>query len=160
MDVIEKLIAGHIEVRERLDFLNKLIQMSKADAFAWDDVFKISNFFKTEVIDHFHLEERVLCPVMRKVLPSDDQIILDEIEAEHKPILRLMEKFKTISEKHSKLFSKETREQFVKISKEIIEILIPHAKKEDEKLFPLVKKYFRSEDYKQLEDLYFKYLKV
>ena len=56
MDVIEKLIAGHREVREEIDILNKLVKMSNSDAFAWDDVFKISNFFEKEVKEYFRLE--------------------------------------------------------------------------------------------------------
>lgn len=160
MDVIEKLIAGHREVREEIDILNKLVKMSNSDAFAWDDVFKISNFFEKEVKEHFRLEEIVLFPVMKNVLPLSEQNILTEIKDDHKPILEKFDDFKKMAERHKKISSKNSREDFVNSSKAIIDSFIPHAKKEDIKLFPLVRKYFRAENYKQLEEMYFKFLKV
>lgn len=160
MDVIEKLIAGHRETKEEVDLLDKLVKMSNSDAFAWDDVFKISEFFEKEVKEHFRLEEVVLFPVMKNILHGSEQNILTEITDEHKPILGKFDNFKKMAERHKKISSKNSREDFVSSSRAIIDSLIPHAKKEDVKLFPLVRKYFRAENYKQLEEMYFKYLKV
>lgn len=160
MDVIEKLIAGHRETKEEIDLLDKLVKLSNSDAFAWDDVFKISIFFEKEVKEHFRLEEMVLFPVMKNVLPLSEQNILTEIKDEHKPILVKLDDFKKMAERHKKISSKNSREDFVNSSKAVIDLLIPHAKKEDIKLFPLVRKYFKTENYKELEEMYFKYLKV
>ncbi|OGS39296.1 MAG: hypothetical protein A2551_06980 [Elusimicrobia bacterium RIFOXYD2_FULL_34_30] len=160
MDIIEKLIAGHHEVKERVDILSKVVKTLDSDAFIWDNVLKISSFFDKEVKEHFKLEEKVLFPIMKKVLPKEKQEILKEIELEHKPILKMLEEFKKIAEKHSNLSSRLIRENFIAISHDIIENLIAHARKEDENLFPLIKIYFSKENYKELEDAYFKYLKV
>ncbi|MBN1383454.1 MAG: hemerythrin domain-containing protein [Elusimicrobia bacterium] len=160
MDVIEKLVAQHTGIKEQLDILNKLIRMIDSDAFIWDNVVKVSDFFNREARQHFILEERVLFPVLKKVLPQDKQKILTEIELEHRPILDKLVEFEKIAKKHSKLQSYDSRENFIKTSHDIIESLISHAKKEDEKLFPLIKSLFKPENYREFEDLYFKYLEV
>ena len=113
MDVIEKLIAGHREAKEEIDILDKLVKMSNSDAFAWDNVFKISDFFEKEVREHFRLEEIVLFPVMKNVLPGAEQNILAEITDEHKPILWKFDDFKKMAERHKKISSKNSREDFV-----------------------------------------------
>ena len=160
MDVIEKFINDHSEVKEEIDILEKIVNLLNSDAFSWNNVFKISSFFDKEVKEHFRLEEQVLFPVMKKVLPSDKQKILAEIEKEHRPILSKLDAFRKIAEKHSEFLARNTQENFIRISHEIIESIIPHAKKEDEQLFPLAKIYFKPDNWKQLEEMYFKYLKV
>ncbi|MDD5688043.1 MAG: hemerythrin domain-containing protein [Elusimicrobia bacterium] len=160
MDVIEKLIVGHVLVKERLDLLDKIVKMIDSDAFVWDNVSKVSDFFEKEIKVHFHIEENILFPVAKKVLPKGEQKILFEIEGEHKSILKKIEIFKQVAEKHSKLLTKDTRKDFIEISQDIIENLLAHAQKEDDKLFPLIKQFFTSENYKKVEDLFFKYLKI
>ncbi|OGS44911.1 MAG: hypothetical protein A2539_04345 [Elusimicrobia bacterium RIFOXYD2_FULL_34_15] len=160
MDVIERFIAQHKAVKERLDILEKITKMIDSDTSIWDNVHKMSGFFDKEVKEHFHLEEEVLFPIIRRKLPSDKQKILTEIEAEHKPILKKLDEFKEMSAKHKKLSSRISRENFIKISMDIIESMITHANKEDEKLFPIAKEFLDFENYKELEQLYFKYLNI
>lgn len=160
MEVIEKLIAGHVIVKEKTTILKKLILMSEIDQFLWENVLKLNDFFDKEVTQHFLIEENVLFPIMKKVLPEEGLNILREIEEEHKPILEKLDAFKKMVIPKLNFDSKNLREKLVNVCEGVLYSLIPHAEKEDEKLFPLVKRYFSSENYRELEDKYFKYLGV
>ena len=160
MDVVERIIAGHRLVDEKKDILKKLVKMLDNDAFFWDNAVKIEYFFKIEVREHFVMEEKVLFPVMKKVLKAQEREVLKEIELEHGPIILKLTEFQAISGSHLRYASKATREPMVKAACELIEMIMAHAKKEDKHLFPLIRERFDPENYTQLEDLYFKFLKV
>lgn len=161
MDAIEKIIAGHRDVREREDILQKLIKMVDHDVFFWDNALKVAAFFDREVYRHLDIEENVLFPVMRKVIPPTDvENLLSTFEEEHIPIREKIRQFGTIAREHTHHPSKSTREHVVKLSREIIEVLVPHAQKEDDLLFNLVHRFFKPEDYHEVAERYGKYLAV
>lgn len=158
MDVIEHLIAGHREVFEKKDFLDKLAAGINNDAFFWDNAPKVANFFDVEVRKHFEIEEKVLFPLLREVFPGDKRGIVDNIELEHEPILRKVNELVNAAKEHSISATKVTRVQMAEISGSLLEMLVPHAHKEDVELFPLIKKHFKPESFERLEQLYFKYI--
>ncbi|MFH1368501.1 MAG: hemerythrin domain-containing protein [Elusimicrobiota bacterium] len=160
MDVIENLIAGHREVFEKKDLLAKLAASINNDAFFWDNVPKIQVFFNKEVKQHFELEEKVLFPEMKKIVPKEDQGKIAEIENEHKPILEIIAQLDGAMEEHSKNPNKSTRERVADVAGRLMEKLIPHAQKEDAELFPMVRKYFKAGNFIKLEAAYFKFLGV
>jgi hemerythrin-like domain-containing protein len=160
MDVIESLIAGHREVAERKDVMQKLARNINDDAFFWDDAFKVVRFFNVEVKKHFQIEEKVLFPAMKRICPPEHCGIIEEIEAEHAPILEQVDKLEKIAEKHSASPGKQTREELAGTAGKIMEMTILHAHKEDTILFPLIKKWFKSENYEELEENYYKYIGV
>ena len=80
--------------------------------------------------------------------------------ANFEQLKKKLDEFKEMSAKHKKLSSRISRENFIKISMDIIESMITHANKEDEKLFPIAKEFLDFENYKELEQLYFKYLNI
>ena len=84
MDVIEGLIAGHRDVGERRDVMEKLAKNINNDALFWEDAFKIMKFMDTEARKHFAIEEKVLFPVARKVFPPAKLALFTELEADHK----------------------------------------------------------------------------
>ena len=116
--------------------------------------------FKKDIREHFAIEEKVLFPVMKKVLKGEELSLLLKIEEEHAPILNKLDGFSVVADNHTRYASKATREQMVQSACEIIEMVSAHASREDKLLFPLVGRHFRSEDLRELEDLYFKFLKV
>ncbi|OGS09393.1 MAG: hypothetical protein A2204_04620 [Elusimicrobia bacterium RIFOXYA1_FULL_47_7] len=118
----------------------------------------MTKFFKKEVREHFAIEESVLFPLLEKILPPDVLDNLSEIENEHGPIIKKLDELDRISLQHLKYPSKTTRELFVKVCGEIIELLLPHARREDGDIFPAVRKIFSDANYRELENLYFKYM--
>ena len=160
MDVIEKLIAGHRDVFEKRDILSKLIKALDTDAFFWDKADKVSFFFKKEIREHFAMEERVLFPVLKKILAGKDIETLSEIETEHVSIIKKLDGFNIVSDNHQRYASKVTREHLIRSAFELIEVISAHAEKEDKRLFPLIKEKLGAENRRELEELYFKFLKV
>lgn len=160
MDIIEKLIAGHRGLSEKRDILSKLVKALDSDAFFWDRAEDISSFFSKEVREHFSIEEKVLFPVLKKALTGKESESLKEIEAEHAPILIKLNGFQIVAENHRRYASKATRDNLIKSAFEIIEDIAAHAAKEDECLFPLVKEKFHAEELREMENLYFKFIKI
>jgi len=160
MDVIEKIIAGHRVVFEKRNMLTDLVKMLDNDPFFWDKAEDITRFFKKEIREHIAMEEKILFPVFKKSLSGAELDILIEIETEHKPIINRLDGFNVIAENHRLYPSKATREHMVESACGIIETISSHAQKEDEKLFPYIKESFREEHLRELEDLYFRFMKI
>ena len=160
MDVIERLITDHDSVREHRDMSLKLAELINNDAFFWDNATKVSRFFNKEVREHFSIEEKVFFPVLKNVVPQEKLKMIAEIEKEHDPVIAKLDELDKISLQHLKYPSKSTRELFVKTCGEIIDILLPHAKREDDEIFLLTKQLFKETQYKELERLYFKYMEI
>lgn len=160
MDVIESLVAGHRDVAERKDLMQKLAKNINDDAFFWEDAFKVVNFFNREVRKHFEIEEKVLFPVMKKLCPKESCGRIDEIQAEHIPILAQISKLEKIASEHASSPDKKTRERLAETAGNIMELIILHAHREDAELFPLIKKWFKSGDYAELEENYYRLIGV
>lgn len=160
MDVIESLVAGHRDMAERKDIMQKLARNLNDDAFFWDDAFKVVNFFDTEVKKHFEIEEKVLFPVIMKLCPKESCGRIAEIAAEHAPIIKQVEELERIARSHASSPDKNSREKLAKTAGNILELVIMHAHHEDSELFPLIKKWFKSGDYAELEENYYRLIGV
>src|SRR3989339_423439 len=152
MDIIEKLIADHQQVREQTFVAEKLASLIDSNAFFWDNATAVQRFFEKEVREHFASEERVLFPVLRQVVSDWERTMLEKIESEHVQILKLLNELSDISKQHIRYPSKSTREFFVKVCAKILDILMPHARREDEELYPVINKRFTDAHYRQLEE--------
>ena len=160
MDVIEGLIAGHREVGERKDVIEKLAKNINNDALFWEDAFKVMSFMDIEGRKHFEFEEKVLFPVARKVFPEAKLALLAELESDHKLILEKIDTLRVNVKQHPAMPSKTAREALSTLAGEIMESIILHAHKEDIALFPLVNQLFKTEDYSELEENYYKFIGV
>jgi hemerythrin-like domain-containing protein len=160
MDIIEKLIAGHRDIKEKETILQKLIKMIDTDVFFWDNAGKVAYFFDTEVKRHLALEEQVLFPVLVSILPPEQASAIRALEAEHQAIKEKIEAFAAIARAHTQTPTKTTREEIVRASSDILEGVVPHAAREDALVFSLVKQYFTAKEYRQMEERYFSFLKV
>jgi len=158
MDVIEKLVAGHRSVLERKEFMDKLSAVLKNEPDFWEHASAVETFFKNELREHFRLEEKVLFPVLEKAVSPKEKPILQQILAEHAPILQKIAASERIFAEYSARHTQELKESLLASYIHIMEAALPHAKKEDELLFPLIKQYFTAEHNKELEKLYFEYL--
>jgi hemerythrin-like domain-containing protein len=160
MYVLETLIAGHRDIVEQEYFLTKLVNWSGSERSFIDGVNKASGYFGNEVRQHMQLEEKVLFPVMKKVLPADKRHIISNLEAEHKAISEKQRMFGVEAAALCRNCNPEIKKNLADLSKEILKIVIPHARREYEILAPLINAYFKSDDYKEVEDLYFKFIKT
>jgi hemerythrin-like domain-containing protein len=160
MNVIEKLIAGHRDAKECEDIFHKLAKLIDQDAFFWDNALKVSDFFERELLRHLELEEKVLFPVLKKALSGREAALLAGLEEEHVQMRHMVNTFMKVAQAHLRHSSRFTREQMATIARAVMEIALPHTRREDEVLLPLVKQFFGGEHYRELEDRYFEYLGV
>jgi hemerythrin-like domain-containing protein len=158
MDIIEQMVAGHRDIREREDFLQKLALMDDDGPAFWNDVSNVSHFFNIEVRRHIELEEKVLFPVLRSLLPAFQGEMIDVFVKEHRPLLEAIVKFDTAAQGHLGNPSSCSRQEVLRLASSVIELVLPHASSEDEILFKLVRTHFRTEDYRHLETLYYRFI--
>lgn len=160
MDIVEKIIAGHAVVHEKRDILSKLVKMLDTDPFFWDKAEKIEYFFQKEIVEHFALEEQVLFPVLKKVFNGQLLETLKAIELEHVPLARKLNELRMFTVNHMRYSSRATREPMIKAACELIEKMAKHSDREDKELYNDLRNKLSSENNRELEDLYFKFIKV
>jgi hemerythrin-like domain-containing protein len=77
---------------------------------------------------------------IEKDITLKEQRVIKKILAQHTNILKHLNKLKNLALKH-KLLDVKTKIRFKKEFEKIVKIILAHAKKEDEILFPIYKKY-------------------
>lgn len=157
MYVLELLIAGHREFVEQEHLLSQLVDPSGTNRVFINGVIKITNLFEKEVRHHMELEEKVIYPILRRALPHDQVRVVFEMEAEHRMIVERLKAFKVTADELLKSSSIEQRKNFVEQCREIVHAIAPHMRREYEILPHLVNAFFKSEDYKEVEELYAKF---
>jgi len=158
MDIVEMLVAGHRDIVERKDLIEKLDAVVKNEPEFWQHAANVSAFFRKELREHMELEEKVLFPVMKKALPAKEQAILKQILAEHAPILKKLNESERLFGNFSKEPSQQLKESLLASYIHVMDLILSHAKLEDERLFPLVSRYFGEGHIREMEKLYFERL--
>jgi len=138
-DPLARLLRNHENVSEYVENLEKILTFFY-DAGAWENLKPIEAFFKRDVIAHFAFEEQTVFPALRSRIATPDVLkLLDELTAEHVPILVMVREFIRIVSDGPSAEDKELRRKLYGIAREIIDRLHDHASKEDERLLPLIR---------------------
>ena len=133
LDNIKKL---HIQFPGEIDILKKSLSYFHEDE-SFNDVKKVIHFFEEDIAMHFKEEEDYLFPVALMIGDLKIKKIVRDLQKEHIDIFSEMDKIKEIVIKPGFSFKdKEVRDEFVRISKNALEKIIIHARKEDDELFP------------------------
>ena len=133
LDNIKKM---HIQFPEEIDILKKSLPYLYEDK-SFNDVKKVIQFFEEDIAMHFKEEEGYLFPVALVIGDLKIKKIVRDLQKEHIDIFSEMDKIKEIVIKLGFSFKdKEVRDEFVRISKNALEKIIIHARKEDDELFP------------------------
>ena len=140
MDPLMRLSQDHEKVSEYLDNLKEILSFIH-DEEAWGKIKPIENFFKRKIVDHFKFEENKIFPtcLLNLATPESVKLIL-ELQREHGVILTKLADFLRITSKNIGPPDKETIAELNLKGREIIDILLIHASKEDDKLIPIVEK--------------------
>lgn len=140
VDPLKRLIKDHEEVSEYLENLEEILGFLYQRK-AWNKIKPIEDFFKRNVISHFEFEEKIVFPAIlsRVATPESVKLIL-ELQVEHGTILKELEEFRKIISGHVLPLDKETNVKLSLTGRRIIDSLLRHASKEDDKLLPIVKK--------------------
>jgi len=136
--VFDELKKTHTQVSEELILLKRSLDYV-CDQAAFDNVGKVMKFFEDNLADHFAMEEKHIFSVVLAMGELEYKQVVRELQQEHIVMHSRLDEVKDIVLKHGFSFKDEkTKDRFIGLSKIILELLIMHARKEDEKLFPYV----------------------
>jgi iron-sulfur cluster repair protein YtfE (RIC family) len=139
-DPLVRLIEEHETVSEYLENFKEIMDFQYKQ-ISWQRIEPIETFFKRNIISHFEFEEKIVFPVLLSEVATPDIIkLISELEEEHKAILAEIEEFRKIISEHATPPDKETRLRLERVGKKIIDNLLGHAAKEDDKLLPILEK--------------------
>lgn len=151
MSLLERLKQDHREVLERFSLLATTLQSIETQELKLlsesKDLVAVFNLLKDKIPDHFASEETVLFPWLERLVPTEKTFI-QELLSEHKEIRADIAAL-TIDVKSPDV----PLERIKSLLKGIVERLSAHARKEDEKLLPLARRYSSEDQLKELDRL-------
>jgi len=132
---LDKVREKHSQFSEEIEWL-KCILPCLYDKDACSNIRKATNFFKDNIVSHFD-DETPLFKVALVVGDTKIKEIVRDLQHEHISMLSIWDKINDIILKHGFSFSDEKiKEEFASLTNRMLELFIPHARKEDEELFP------------------------
>lgn len=131
-----KLKEQHSQISEEIElFRVSLSYISSKEAY--NNIKKVIDFFDQNINAHFTYEEESLFNNILVTGEPEIKQLIRELQQEHIVILGKYNELKDIVLKHGFSFQNEkVKDDFVRLSKKIIELILRHARKEDERLIP------------------------
>ena len=140
MDPLARIIKYHKAVSEYLETFEKILDFLH-DEEAWRKITPIEDFFKQNVIEHFkYEEEKVFTVCLLKVATPELVSLILELQKEHGLMLKNVEEFRRIISENGIPPSKEASVRLNILGREIIEIFLAHALREDDELLPVLER--------------------
>jgi iron-sulfur cluster repair protein YtfE (RIC family) len=140
VDPLKRLIKDHRDVSEYLGNLREILGFLDEEK-AWSELTPIKNFFERNVVTHFKFEEEVVFPaILSKCATSESIKLILELQREHGSILKDLEEFQKIIPESAIPLDKEMCEKVSIVGRGIIDSILPHASKEDDRLLPIIEK--------------------
>ncbi|WP_446011018.1 hemerythrin domain-containing protein [Candidatus Electrothrix sp.] len=135
MDKLTKLCLDHTYLSERMAFFEKLIEaIESGDLENYID--KIQFFIDEYIVKHFKFEEEKIFPMIIQHGSPEEKMMVQELQQEHALILRKLDTFKEKLLRYNSSLLKSDVETIIEASKGIVRMILMHAQKEDERLFP------------------------
>ena len=139
-DPLVRLIKDHEQVSEFLENIGEVLKFLD-DEEAWKKIKPVEAFFQQNIVGHFKFEEeKVFHPLLLKMATSELIKLILDLQREHGIILSKLEEFQRIVSEKASLPDKEINTRLNIVGREIIDILLAHASKEDDELFPIIEK--------------------
>jgi iron-sulfur cluster repair protein YtfE (RIC family) len=139
VDPLKKLINDHGSASEYLENFKMVDFLRREEPLSQIKV--IREFFEVGVTDHFKFEEEVVFPViLAKCATIESTKLIWELQKEHVAILKDAEEFQKITSGNAIPLDKERTEAANALARKMINSVLQHSSKEDEKLLPIMKK--------------------
>ena len=139
MDKLTKLALEHGQVFETLAFFKESIFLADPKKKPQERLKELYKFFSEEVVKHFQFEEEEIFPSVISAGTQEEKIIVRSLQHEHIDILDKIDQFKDSILNSNLDENKRQMQESLTLSKEIMELMLKHARKEDDSLFPLLK---------------------
>lgn len=140
MDKLLKEAKEHGEIFEEMTLFKKSLATLSCKQ-APNCLKKIKAFFATYIGGHFRFEEKKIFPQLFKICNSKEKNLIRQLQLEHIKILDKLDKMNNLLQKNKRSLGKNQVDKLLEVSKKVIALTLLHARKEDTRLFPVLKKY-------------------
>ncbi|MCI5137751.1 MAG: hemerythrin domain-containing protein [Candidatus Electrothrix sp. AR1] len=141
MDKLTREVHEHGNILESMLFFEKFLKTITSDD-AKNYTERLHQFSDEYIVQHFNFEEQDIFPLIIQKGSSEERKFIAELQEDHKQILASLAKFKEIISLHDpQPPTKEQVKQIINSSEAVISQILVHARKEDKRLFPALKKY-------------------
>ncbi|MFH0940569.1 MAG: hemerythrin domain-containing protein [Candidatus Omnitrophota bacterium] len=136
---LDKVESEHPVILEEMEVLRELLPyIGNQESF--ENVKEVMKFIEKTFFAHINYEESRLFSIALVIGELEIKQIVRELQIEHIRFFSSYDTLKDIVLKHGFSFEDENvKESFIRAAMEIIELVLPHARKEDEKLFPYLR---------------------
>ena len=131
MDPITKHAQVQGEMFEALAFFNQavsLLSQKKTEEYLKG----VKKLFQKDIIGHLAFEESGVFPLVVNAGTLEEKRLIRSLQRDHINLLEKIDQFED-------LLGKAESQALVALSREIIELMLAHSRKEDRELFPLLK---------------------
>ena len=140
MDKLTREAHEHGKILESIVFFEKFLKTITSDD-AENYTVRLHQFSDEYIIQHFKFEEEELFPAILHKGSSEERGFIKELQDDHEQILTSLTEFKKIISLYEPRPSKEQVKKIIEASEALISQILVHARKEDQRLFPALKKY-------------------
>ncbi|MCI5120772.1 MAG: hemerythrin domain-containing protein [Candidatus Electrothrix sp. AUS4] len=140
MDKLTREAHEHGKILESIVFFEKFLKVITSND-AENYIPRLYRFADEYVVQHFKFEEQELFPTILKKGSAEERHFIGELLEDHKQILTSLERFKESISVYEPQPNQEQVKEIIKSSEVVISEIIAHARKEDKRLFPALKKY-------------------
>ncbi len=139
VDPLKRVISDRTHVLEYVEHLEQVLSLLDGGV-VWDRTEQVEQFLARSVVEHFAFEETVVFPALLSgANASGCKELILELVAEHATILKGLDQFRKImAENPIQPLDQETSRRVYTIVRKIIDDLLRHASKEDDRLLPII----------------------
>ena len=141
IDPIARFMQEHAHALEQLSSLSKAARSIEEEGLTPESEFRIAKalvFIKDEVTMHNRGEEEALFPVIERYVEGPTKIMREDHRLLKREFVRLRRAAERLRKQKR---SKKVADEFVTVSRRVIQIFVNHIHKENHILFPLVQKF-------------------
>jgi len=141
MDKLTREAHEHGKILESMVFFENFLKTITSDD-AENYTVRLHQFSDEYIVQHFKFEEEELFPAILQKGSPEERAFIKELQDDHKQILASLAEFKKIISLYDpQPPTKEQVKEIINSSEAVISQILIHARKEDKRLFPALKKY-------------------
>lgn len=135
MDKLTKAYLDHGMISEEMTFFEKFVEGIDADAVE-DYLIRLEKFSEEYIVNHFRFEEEEVFPLILKYGNEKEKKMVRMLKNDHVNILKKLDEFMKEVASYGAHPSEAEIEEIMRSSRELLEMVLLHARKEDAHLFP------------------------
>ncbi|MCI5166935.1 MAG: hemerythrin domain-containing protein [Candidatus Electrothrix sp. GM3_4] len=140
MDKLTRETHEHGNILESMFFFENFLKTITSDD-AENYTVRLHQFSDEYIVQHFEFEEQEIFPLILQKGSSEEKEFIEELQDDHEQILAYLAEFKEIISLYEPRPNKEQVKKIIRSSEALISQILVHARKEDKRLFPALKKY-------------------